>query len=268
MTASAIELIAPDWPAPPNVRAFTTTRMGGESGSPYDSLNLAVGAGDAPAVVARNRARVRTYLGLDHEPCWLEQVHGSNVVLAARYDCAPRADASVGDAGSPPCVVLTADCLPVVLSDTSGTRIGIAHAGWRGLASGVIARCIDFMDRPGRELLAWLGPAIGPESYEVGSEVREACLAAAPGAGSAFVPSPARKGHWLANLYAIASCQLASLGVVHTYGGGFCTFADERRFFSHRRDGNTGRFATLAWVHDPGQGLQVARTGTDTTGPG
>ena len=268
MTTRAIELIAPDWPAPPSVRAFTTTRIGGESGSPYDSLNLGVGVGDAPAVVDRNRARVRTCLGLDHEPCWLEQVHGSNIVLAARYDCAPRADASVGDAGSPPCVVLTADCLPVVLCDTSGTRIGIAHAGWRGLASGVIARCIDFMDRPGRELLAWLGPAIGPESYEVGSEVREACLAAAPGAGSAFVPSPARKGHWLANLYAIASCQLASLGVVRTYGGGFCTFADKHRFFSHRRDGTTGRFATLAWVHDPGQGPQVARTGTDTAGPG
>ena len=268
MTASPVGLIAPDWPAPPSVRAITTTRSGGESASPYDSLNLGIGTGDTPAVVARNRARVRTSLGLDHDPCWLDQVHGSNVVRAARYVCAPRADASIGEAGSPPCVVLTADCLPVVLCDTSGTRVGIAHAGWRGLASGVIARCIEFMDRPGRELLAWLGPAIGPESYEVGSEVRDACLAAAPGARSAFVPSPARTGHWLANLYAIAACQLASLGVGHTYGGGFCTYGDKRRFFSHRRDGVTGRFATLAWVHDPDPKLQGARAGFDTTNPG
>ena len=263
MTAGPVGLIAPDWPAPPSVRAMTTTRSGGESGFPYDSLNLGTCTGDAPAVVARNRARVRTSLGLDHEPCWLDQVHGSNVVRAARYDCAPRADASVGEVGSPPCVVLTADCLPIVLCDTSGTRVGIAHAGWRGLASGVIAHCIEFMDRPGRDLLAWLGPAIGPESYEVGSEVRDACLTAAPGARSAFVPSPVRTGHWRANLYAIAACQLASMGVEDTYGGGYCTYGDRHRFFSHRRDGVTGRFATLAWLHDSGPGPEDARAGFD-----
>ena len=268
MTAEPVELIAPHWPAPPSVHAITTTRLGGESASPYDSLNLGIGTGDASAAVTRNRARVRTSLGLAREPCWLDQVHGSNVVRAARYDSAPRADASVGEAGSPPCVVLTADCLPVVLCDTSGTRVGIAHAGWRGLARGVIARCIEFMDRPGHDLLAWLGPAIGPESYEVGPDVRDACLAAAPGACSAFVPSPARTGHWLASLYAIAVLQLASLGVGRTYGGGFCTYRDKRRFFSHRRDGVTGRFATLAWVHESGLGLQDARTGSDAASPG
>ena len=250
MTGSRPGWITPSWPAPPGVRAVTTTRSGGESRSPYASLNLGAGTGDTPAAVTRNRARVRSALRLAHEPCWLDQVHGSNVVRAARYRRAPRADASVGEAGSPPCAVLTADCLPVVLCDATGTRIGIAHAGWRGLASGVIASCIAFMDRPGRELLAWLGPAIGPESYEVGPEVRDACLAAAPGARHAFVPSPMRMGRWLADLYAIAACQLESLGVERVYGGGFCTCRDRSRFFSHRRDGMTGRFATLAWIHD------------------
>ena len=248
MTASPLDWIAPDWPAPPGVRVITTTRSGGESRSPYSSLNLGAGTGDGPAVVARNRARIRSSLGLEHEPCWLDQVHGSTVVRAACYETAPRADASVGEAGSPPCAVLTADCLPVVLCDTSGTRVGIAHAGWRGLACGVLASCVDSMDRPGRELLAWLGPAIGPESYEVDSEVRNACLAAASDARSAFVPSPTQTGRWIANLYAIATCQLESLGVERIYGGGFCTYGDEKRFFSHRRDGMTGRFATLAWI--------------------
>ena len=254
MTAGRLGWITPRWPAPPGVRAVTTTRSGGESRAPYASLNLGAGTGDAPAVVARNRALVRSALGIEHEPCWLDQVHGSNVVPAAHYECAPRADASVGEAGSPPCAVLTADCLPVVLCDTSGTRVGIAHAGWRGLASGVVARCAAFMDRPGRELLAWLGPAIGPDSYEVGAEVRDACLAADPGARPAFVPSPERKGRWLADLYAIAARQLESLGVERIYGGGFCTCRDGDRFFSHRRDGTTGRLATLAWIQGSGHG--------------
>ena len=245
--------ITPNWPAPPGVCAVTTTRSGGESRPPYASLNLGARTGDAPAVVARNRARVRSELGIAQEPCWLDQVHGSNVVRAVRYHRAPRADASIGEAGSPPCAVLTADCLPIVFCDTAGTRIGIAHAGWRGLANGVIASCIACMDRAGADLLAWLGPAIGPESYEVGAEVRDACLAAAPGAHHSFVPSPARTGRWLANLYAIAARQLESLGVEHIYGGGFCTYRDRSRFFSHRRDGMTGRFATLAWIHDSGR---------------
>lgn len=248
MTATEVGWIDADWPAPPGVCAVTTTRSGVESRSSYASLNLGAGTGDAPATVARNRARLRSALGLEHEPCWLEQVHGSDVVRAARYDPAPKADASVGEPGSPPCAVLTADCLPVVLCDTSGTRVGIAHAGWRGLANGVITRCVEFMDRPGRDLLAWLGPAIGQGSYEVGREVRDACLAAAPGARSAFAPSPARTDRWLADLYAIAACQLASLGVGRVYGGGFCTYRDQSRFFSYRRDGTTGRFATLAWI--------------------
>ena len=251
MNASRLAWIAPDWPAPPTVRAVATTRTGGESRAPYASLNLGAGTGDAPAAVARNRARVVSALGIQREPCWLDQVHGSDVVRAAHYERAPRADASVGRTGSPPCAVLTADCLPVVLCDTSGTRIGVAHCGWRGLARGVVASCIARMDRPGRELLAWLGPAIGPESYEVGPEVRDACLAATPGARRAFVPSRERKGRWLADLYAVAARQLESLGVERIHGGDFCTWRDGDRFFSHRRDGVTGRFATLAWI-DPG----------------
>lgn len=259
MTADPHGWIAPNWPAPPGVHAVTTTRLGGESRPPYASLNLGTGTGDVPLIVARNRARIRASLGLEHEPCWLDQVHGTVVVRAALYDGAPRGDASVGEADSPPCAVLTADCLPVVICDTAGTRVGIAHAGWRGLARGVIASCVDAMDRPGRELQAWLGPAIGPDSYEVGSEVRDTCLAAVPAARPAFVPSPMRPNRWLANLYAIARCQLESLGIRRIYGGGFCTFGDRQRFFSHRRDGVTGRFATLAWVDDSRRSLQVAR---------
>ena len=250
MTPGRTDWIIPAWPAPPGVRAVTTTRTGGESRPPWASLNLGMGSGDTPATVARNRTRVLSALGIEDEPCWLDQVHGSDAVRAMRYDQAPRADASVGTAGSPPCAVLTADCLPVVLCDTSGTRIGIAHAGWRGLANGVIAGCAALMERPGRELLAWLGPAIGPGSYEVGPEVREACLAAAPGAGHAFIPSARGMGRWLANLYAIAAYQLESLGIEHIYGGGYCTYRDASRFFSYRRDGTTGRFATLAWIDD------------------
>ena len=250
MIPGRADWITPAWPAPPGVRTVTTTRTGGESRPPWASLNLGNGCGDDPATVARNRARVLSALGIEDEPCWLDQVHGSDAVPAMCYGRAPRADASVGIAGSPPCAVLTADCLPVVLCDTSGTRIGVAHAGWRGLANGVIASCAALMEHSGRDLLAWLGPAIGPESYEVGPEVREACLAAAPGAGRAFGPSPGRKGRWLADLHAIATHQLGSLGIERVYGGEYCTYRDASRFFSYRRDGTTGRFATLAWI-DP-----------------
>ena len=275
--------ITPDWPAPPAVRVVTTTRSGGISRAPYASLNLAAGTGDAPAAVARNRAMVVSALGFDREPCWLDQVHGSDVVRAARYATAPQADASIGDAGSPPCAVLTADCLPVVLCDVAGARTGIAHAGWRGLAGGVIERCVAAMERPAGELLAWLGPAIGADSYEVGPEVRAACLDADPGARHAFAPcapgrsedgplastraagdpaeprrasapSAPRADRWFADLYAIARRRLESLGVERIYGGGFCTCRDSERFFSHRRDGVTGRFATLAWIQPPRAG--------------
>ena len=248
MTKEGLLWIAPAWPAPPSVRTVVTTRSGGESRAPYGSLNLDSGNGDMPAAVAHNRARLRSSLGFEREPCWLDQVHGSDAICSARYDRPPQADASVGSAGSPPCAVLTADCLPVVLCDTSGTRVGIAHAGWRGLAGGVIANCVAAMERPPHELLAWLGPAIGPESYEIGSEVRDALAAAAPGTRLAFVPSPSGIGRWLADLYSIAAAQLESLGVERVYGGKFCTYRDKARFFSFRRDGTTGRFATLAWI--------------------
>ena len=240
------------WPAPPGVRTVATTRSGGASRAQYDSLNLGTGCGDVDAAVAHNRTRLVSSLGIEREPCWLEQVHGSEVVRASRYDRAPRADASVGVAGSPPCVVLTADCLPVVLCDRAGTRVGIAHAGWRGLAGGVIASCIAAMDRPGRELLAWLGPAIGPGAYEIGPEVRNVLAEAAPGARHAFVPSPSTTDRWLANLYALAASQLQSLAVEHVFGGGFCTYRDAGRFFSYRRDGATGRNATLVWIDESG----------------
>ena len=250
MSTRRLEWITPDWPAPPSVRSVTTTRSGGASRVPYASLNLGAGTGDAPGAVADNRAQMLAALGIGHDPCWLRQVHGAEVVSAAHFDRPPPADACVGRPGSPPCVVLTADCLPVVLCDASGTRVGIAHAGWRGLRAGVIARCVAAMQRPRRELLAWLGPAIGPASYEVGPEVRESILAAEPGARSAFAPSAPGADRWLADLYEIAVRQLESLGIHRIYGGGFCTYRDRERFFSYRRDGTTGRFATLIWIQD------------------
>ena len=252
MSAPRLRWITPDWPAPPAVRTVTTTRYGGVSRGPYASLNLGAISGDAPSAVADNRARVLAALGIETEPCWLRQVHGVNVAPAAHFDNPPQADASVGGPGSPACVVLTADCLPVVLCDLSGTRVGIAHAGWRGLAAGVIARCVDAMQRPGLELLAWLGPAIGPASYEIGPEVREAILSAHPTARSSFAPSPSGGDRWLADLYGVAVRQLESLGIDRVYGGRFCTYRDKSRFFSFRRDGTTGRFATLVWIRDDG----------------
>ena len=252
MNTRGLRWITPDWPAPPAVRTVTTTRTGGVSHVPYGTLNLGAGAGDSPCAVAENRVRVLTALGIEREPCWLRQVHGARVVSTARFEDPPSADASVGSPGSPPCVVLTADCLPVVLCDSSATRVGIAHAGWRGLAAGVIARCVDARHRQGHELLAWLGPAIGPQSYEIGPDVREAILRAQPNARSAFAPSRSGADRWLADLYAVAIHQLESLGIERIYGGGFCTYRDENRFFSHRRDGTTGRFATLAWIQGTG----------------
>ena len=238
----------------PACARVTMTRAGGESRAPYASLNLDAGTGDAPATVARNRARVLSALGIEREPCWLDQMHGSNVVRAAHYERAPRADASVGRAGSPPCAVLTADCLPVVLCDMSGTRVGIAHAGWRGLASGVIASCIACMDRPGRELLAWLGPAIGPESYEVGP--RFAMRVSPPSRARGRIrPFSGANG-------SMARQSVCNRGAPARIAGGRAHLRRRLLYLSRREpvllaspaNGITGRFATLAWIHESGHG--------------
>lgn len=238
--------IVPDWPAPARVRAGTTTRQGGVSVSPWNSFNLGDHVSDDPQAVAENRRRLREARHLPAEPLWLEQVHGIEVVDAATAHGKPMADASVAYRPGHVCAVLTADCLPVLLCDMQGTHVGAAHAGWRGLVNGVIEQTVLRMGRPANDLLAWLGPAIGPAAFEVGEEVRQAFIAQDPDATAAFTPSPA--GRWLADIYHLARLRLQRLGVNHIYGGHWCTYTDAERFYSYRRDGVTGRMASLIWL--------------------
>lgn len=239
-----IELIRPDWPAPPGVVACTTTRSGGCSTGPWASLNLAAHVGDRAAAVAENRRRLRAVLSLPAEPGWLEQVHGTAVADAAQGGgCADAGMATTTDAV---CVVLTADCLPVLFCSDDGDRVAAAHAGWRGLANGILEQTVTALGREPGRLLAWLGPAIGPQAFEVGDEVRAAFVDRDPAARQCFVPSP--RGRWLADLYALARQRLARVGVGRVWGGGHCTYRDAGRFFSYRRDGNSGRMASLIWL--------------------
>jgi YfiH family protein len=231
------------------VHVVQTTRSGGVSGAPFDSLNLAAHVGDDPAAVAENRRRLRTACDLPAEPLWLEQVHGREVVIHdGRHPpgAVPRADAAVSLAPRRVCAVMTADCLPVVFTDGQATCIGIAHAGWRGLAGGVLEATMAALRAPPRELHAWLGPAIGPLAFEVGDEVRNAFLAQDPAAHCAFDSSA--NGRWLADLPGLARRRLAAAGVASISGGEWCTHSDAGRFYSFRRDARTGRMATLAWL--------------------
>lgn len=238
-------LIRPDWPVPGNVRALQTTRAGGVSSAPYDSLNLGAHVGDLPLAVARNRQSLSSLM--PGEPVWLEQVHGTTVVNADLASCAPRADAAVARQRGSVCVVMTADCLPVLLCDTAGTVVGAAHAGWKGLATGVIEATVQAMGAPSQDLMAWLGPAIGQSAFEVGDEVREAFVSQHPQAADAFAPGK-EPGKWLADIYRLARLRLTALGVTRIYGGEHCTFSEPQRFFSYRRDGATGRMGTFIWL--------------------
>lgn len=242
-----MDWIEPDWPAPSGVRAAATTRLGGASLGPYASWNLGDHVGDDPAAVAANRRLLRERLGLPAEPLWLRQVHGCNVAQAGGCE----ADAAVAFAPGQVCAVLTADCLPLLFCDRSGTRVAAVHAGWRGLAAGVIEAAVARLGVAPGELLCWLGPAIGPDAFEVGDEVRQAFLAQGlAGAEAAFRASPS--GRWLADLYALARIRLRAVGVPGVWGGGLCTYADGERFFSYRRDGLTGRMASLVWIEPRG----------------
>jgi YfiH family protein len=240
--------IVPEWPAPPGVRAVATLRSGGASSGPYGSFNLGDHVGDDPAAVAANRARLRAELELAVEPCWLRQVHGTGVAQAVAGGSPPEADAAVTGLPGVACVVLTADCLPVLFARRDGTQVAAAHAGWRGLVAGVLEATVRALCAAGggpADLLAWLGPAIGPEAYEVGGEVHDALLAADPGAGVAL--RPGRPGHWWLDLYTAARRRLGSAGVTAVYGGAWCTATEAEKFFSYRRDGTCGRQATLVW---------------------
>ncbi len=243
------EWLQAEWPAPRNVHTASTLRTGGISAPPFDTLNLGAHVGDAPDSVRTNRQRLREALGLPAEPCWLNQVHGAAVIEADQWSSPPTADACIARSPGKVCVVMTADCLPVLLCSREGDRVAAAHAGWRGLAGGVLESTVSSLGLPGSELLAWLGPAIGPSAFEVGDEVRIAFTSKDAAAAQAFRASH-RADHWLADLYLLARQELARLGVQAVYGGGWCTYRDEARFFSYRRDGQCGRMASLIWMDD------------------
>lgn len=248
--------IQPEWPVPANVRALITTRPGGVSRGPYgvppgedDGMNLGLACGDDAAAVIANRTRLRAHL--PSEPCWLHQVHGAQVVDAARRQSSvsSAADASFTDAPNVVCVVSIADCMPVLIADIAGRCVGVAHAGWRGLAAGIVQATVrairQRLARPDADLVAYLGPAIGPRHFEVGRDVFDAMHATLPSAGRAFVP--AANGKFLADLPALGRQALESAGVIRIYGGQECTFSDPTRFYSFRRDRITGRHAALIW---------------------
>jgi YfiH family protein len=262
----SINWVEPEWPAPAGVRALSTFRSGGVSAAPYASLNLGGHVGDSSEAVAENRRRLKAAAGLPAEPVWLTQVHGTTVVhldVAGGPEAAGGPDVAGDLAASAPgplgpadgsfsrqpgrvCAILTADCLPILLAADSGDLVAAAHAGWRGLAGGVIEATVKALQVAPEKLMAWLGPAIGPRHFEVGAEVREALLTGDSGADSAFAANA--RGRFMADLSALARRRLAALGVGRVYGGGQCTYADENRYFSHRRDGVTGRQATLIWL--------------------
>ncbi len=253
MARAAVDLIPAAWPAPTGVRAGATTRTGGVSAGVFASLNLGDHVHDDASAVDQNRALLRHALKLPGDPVWLTQVHGNAVVTlkGTIADSAPRriADAAITRTAGVVCAVLTADCLPVLFCNRAGTHVAAAHAGWRGLASGVLEATVAALDAagaPADSLLAWLGPAIGPASYEVGAEVRDAFLRADPSAEVAFEEH--RPGHWLLDLYAAARARLHRAGVTAVTGGEYCTLSDRDRFYSYRRDGVTGRQAALIWL--------------------
>lgn len=241
-----IEFITPDWPAPARVRALSTTRIGGISLPPYDSLNLGDHVGDDPQAVTANRQRLEQQLGLPAAPCWLEQVHGCDVVEAGVVESGCQADASITCQPGVVCVVMTADCLPLLLCDKQGRCVAAVHAGWRSLLDGVIEMTLERMVLPSEQILAWMGPAIGPDAFEVGDEVFHAFVERDAAAAVHFHTT--RPGHKLADIYGLARQRLAAKGVAFIGGGRYCTVSERDRLFSYRRDGVTGRMATLIWL--------------------
>jgi len=261
--SAEFEVLPADWPAPANVRALTTTRAGGVSRGPYESLNLGDHVGDDPDAVRQNRKRLYEALALPAEPVWLRQVHGVHVIDAATAAPGVEADGAWSDRPGVVCAVLTADCLPIFLCDRKGTRVALLHAGWRGLAGGIVESGVRALNASPEELLVWLGPAIGSDSYEIGEDMRRAFVDSDAGAAEAFRPVGTER--WRADLYALARRRLRQAGVRAVHGGGHCTLRERERFYSFRRagmrqcrgrqdaesdrrDGVTGRMASLIWL--------------------
>ncbi|WOG26160.1 peptidoglycan editing factor PgeF [Endozoicomonas sp. 8E] len=239
--------LLPDWPAPEGVRAFVTLRTGGYSQGAFSSFNLGLRSGDDPDVVAKNRALLGDNCHWRHRPQWLKQVHGTDVVAAQPDNIEREGDAVWTDKQGLPCAVLTADCLPVIFCNSSGTRVAVSHAGWKGLQAGVLEATVKAMgDEPG-QLMAWLGPAISQSHFEVGPEVRDAFLNSDPQMETAFIPG--QSDRWYGDLYELARLRLQKLGVTQVSGGNFCTYEEDDRWFSYRRDGvQSGRLATMVWI--------------------
>lgn len=247
--------IIPDWPAPKRVKAISTTRKGGVSLAPYDGLNLGLHVGDDTECVQQNRSLLQRELGLVQAPAWLNQIHSSKVIdlklpLTALID----ADGSYSRESNLACIIMTADCLPVLLCDKNGTQVAAVHAGWRGLAGGVIEAALDKFSVPANEIMAWLGPAIGPTAFEVGGEVRQQFMAVDPQAKLAFTPQTkvvdgqSDNDKWLANIYLLATQRLQKYGITQVYGGDHCTVNEPELFYSYRREPITGRQASLIWL--------------------
>ena len=246
--------LVPDWPAPANIHAATTLRTGGVSQEPYTSLNPAAHVSDDTDRVRQNRRIIREMLDLPAEPVWLDQIHSNRAVKAVKTASLQKADASYTDEAGIVCAVLTADCLPLLVCSTDGTQIAAIHAGWRGLLAGVISNTVAAMlisnsylckREVGEDLLVWLGPAIGPDCFEVGGEVRDAFLEKSSEFNTAFKQQS--NGKWLADIYRLARVELAALGIANVFGGTHCTVTEHERFYSYRRDAQTGRMATLIW---------------------
>lgn len=248
MTSVIAHCLTPDWPAPANVVAWSTTRLGGVSEAPFDSFNPASHVGDRPHWVQQNRRLLFEQLRLPSEPFWLEQVHGVELLNLDEQAKSNVADGSYSTILNHVCLVQTADCLPVLFCDRGGKQVAAVHAGWRGLQAGILERAVSVFKAQASELLVWLGPAISKQHFEVGEELRQAFVADSNQAELAFKPA-ARAGHYWADLYLLARMRLQALGVEHIYGGDYCSYADSRRFFSYRRDGRCGRMATLIYLN-------------------
>ena len=238
-----VKTLIPEWPAASSVNAVSTLRSGGTSTREYTGLNLADHVGDDPACVAENRRLLQQSLGLRQAPIWLSQVHGNRVIHSREES--READGVWTDEADTSCAVMTADCLPILLCDRRGSKVAAIHAGWRGLVGGIVHSAVAALRC--EDLMAWLGPAIGPDAFEVGEDVRTAFVDKSPAAIAGFRQNDL--GRWLADIYTLARLDLKTCGVDEIYGGGLCTFTDSCRFFSYRRDGQTGRMATLIWLH-------------------
>lgn len=241
-------LIYPDWPAPDTIKAVSTTRQSGFSTPPFDGFNLGSHVGDSSTNVEKNRRHLSEIAYLPTSPLWLDQVHGTSVCTANNWREGQQADAIVSEAVNQVCTIMTADCLPILLCDQQGNTVAAIHAGWRSLAAGVVEKTVQRFTCPPQQIMAWLGPAIGPTQFEVDYHVFRAFTQSSTSAKHAFVQTDAT--HYLANIYLLAKQQLNALGIHAIFGGRFCTVSEPARFFSYRRDGSTGRMATMIWIDD------------------